>query len=282
VLLKPNVRLKIRVSKKKQKEAANFFRHLRDQPRLGLFIHDFRDKRLMVYLHPPNRNLPSELHATKLLEPQRHELNFMLGRFKHDPSLSTLSNRLTRLLQVLPKPADAELLVYQFSEERIDVTFERKEKEFTREHVSNFFWQKGKLLLTIAGEIMILTKNDESSLSGMSTKRYELKMRHASFSASFRGSLSNASKSTPKVKSVLRDTLEYFQFTKEEVVQLFEEMSDRQCKIVFMSLRVGDFAVDALRQEIEENLNFMKTSTNVKIIDIVPCEEGERIFYQIN
>lgn len=279
-LLKPNVKIKIRVSKKKEQEAVKFFRYLRGHPRLGLFIYDFRDKRLLLYLHSPSSRLPTDLHATKLLVPQRHELNFMLGRFKHDPSIGTLSRKLTRLLQLLPRPAQAEVFFAKAPQPLIEVTFGRKTKEFTREHVANFIKLNGKLLLTIGGEILILTKSDESSISGISARRYEQKTYHTTISASFHGVLKNPIGDSNKLKSVIDDIWEFFHFTESEVAQFFEQMSDRQCRIVFTSLRVCDLVIESISHEMEENLS-RKSNTAVKILDTVSFEKGTTILYQI-
>jgi len=280
LLLKPNVKLKIRVSKKKEQEAVKFFRYLRGHPRLGLFIHDFRDKRLLLYLHSPSSRLPTELYATRLLVPQRHELNFMLGRFKHDPSIGTLSRKLTRLLQVLPRPSQAEIFFGKDPQQLIEVTFGRKTKEFTREHVANFIKLNGKMLLTIAGEILILTKSEESSISGISARRYEQKTYHTTLSASFHGTLKNPTGNSSKLKSVVDDIWEFFHFTEAEVAQLFEQMSDRQCRIVFTSLRVCDLVIDSISHEMQDNLS-RKSNTAVKVLDTVSFEKGTTILYQI-
>jgi len=258
-----------------------FFRYLRGHPRLGLFIYDFRDKRLLLYLHSPSSRLPTELHATKLLVPQRHELNFMLGRFKHDPSIGTLSRKLTRLLQLLPRPAQAEVFFAKAPQPLIEVTFGRKTKEFTREHVANFIKHNGKLLLTIAGEILILTKSGESSISCISAKRYEQKTYHTTISASFQGVLKHPTGGTgSKLKSVIDDIWEFFHFTESEVAQFFEQMSDRQCRIVFTSLRVCDLVIESISHEMQENLS-RKSNTAVKILDTVSFEKGTTILYQI-
>jgi len=279
-LIKPNVKLKIRVSKKKEQEAVKFFRYLRGHPRLGLFMHDFRDQRLLLYVHSPSRKLPTELYATKLMVPQRHELNFMLGRFKHDPSIGTLSRKLTRLLQVLPRPAKAEVFFSRAPEQRIELTFGRETKEFTRDHVANFVKRNGKVLLTIAGEILVLTKGSECSISCISTRRYEQKTYHNTLSASFQGTLKNPAGNTKKIKSVLNDIREYCHFTEEEIFRLFKEMSNRQCRIVFTSLRVCDLLINSIFNEMEENLS-RKSNAAVKVSDSVSSEKGATILYQI-
>jgi len=183
---KPNMKMRIRFSRNTEPRTIKFFKCLKKNHKLGLFMHDFKDKRLLLYLHPPSHSniAGKEIFATKLLEVQQHKLNFMLGRFKHDTESKTLARHLARLLHSLPKPANARIHFMEDPSKRIVLTFARELKLFNREHVASLFRQKGELLLSIAGEILVLTKNEKCSVTIISTKRYEQKLQDAQMAIS--------------------------------------------------------------------------------------------------
>jgi len=240
-----------------------FFKCLRKNSKLGLFMYDFRDKRLLLYLHPPNQsNIAGiELFATKLLEVQQHKLNFMLGRFKHDTETKTLASHLARLLHSLPKPANARIHFIKEPYERIVLTFGRELKLFNLEHVASLFKQKGELLLSIAGEILVLTKNDKCSVTIISTRIYEQKLQDAQMAISW---IDN--RVSGKVSRVLRYVNNFFNSSskgEKELKRIFAEMGTGECKMFFSALRTSGVKIEQLSHDISESLEGFKKTDKV-------------------
>jgi len=270
---RPNIKLRIRVSKKTESRALKFFKCLKNHPKLGLFMHDFKEKRLLVYLHPPEHctAMPKEMYATQVLEAQRHELNFMLGRFKHNPARITLARQLARLLYSLPKPASARIHLIRDHSERMTLTFGREIKVFDREHVANFLRQKGELLLTIAGEIVVLTKNERCSVTIMSTRRYEQKLQHSQVAIYYNntnglGDAARAVKDRATVMRYLTNLINNGSQGEEELKRLYAKMRMRECKILFSDLRTSGARIDPLSSDICECLEKLKYNEKVKFL----------------
>jgi len=265
------MKLRIRCSKKTELRAFKFFKCLKNYPKLGLFIHDFKEKRLLVCLHPPAHCsiMPKEIYATQLLEVQRHELNFMLGRFKHDPEHKTLARQLARLLHSLPKPASARIHLIKDPSERIILTFSREVKVFNREHVTNFVRHKGELILTIAGEIVILTKNERCSVTILSTRRYEHKLQHGQLAIYFSGGAGDTARTLPARDTVMRHMKNLFNSGssgEEELERLYAKMRPRECKVLFSDLRTSDVKIEQLSRDICDSLEKLKYNEKVKFL----------------